>query len=112
MKSLAPFGKYLHNSILSGKSIGAAIIFMGNKAYKAARSLYPELPYTMYIPPLTSPFDYDWPVEGCKVYLCDCGYSKDSFIRFCALCFLSYDAKVVRYIGNGRILNFEKGISL
>ncbi len=111
MKQLAPFGEYLAKQIDKEGALGVAIIFMGQFAFERALGFQDILPYTLALPPNSSPARFDWPVKSCYVYLCDTGYADYSFVRFCALTLFGYGATEVRYISRNKIFTIEKGVS-
>lgn len=97
MKKLAPYGH-----LLSSPQI--VIIFMGLLSCERAASFQQHLPYTLCLPPNTSPTNFIWPINNSEVYLVDTSASSLSFIKFCVTCFFSYGAREVHYISS----NFEK----
>lgn len=111
IKSLAPCGHYLQSQIFRGSIQEVVIIFMGKFSLERSLDFQDVLPYTLCLPPSTSPADYIWPLTNSEVYLVDTGSSSFSFIRFCALCFFSYGAKLVRYISASQSFVIEKGLS-
>lgn len=105
MKKLAPYGKYLQ--ALNKRDL--AIIFIGQRAFMAAQDFQRVLPFTLCLPPRTSPLNYEWPIDGCHVYLVDTEQSQVSFIRFCALTFFGSGANKVTYISETQSFDIEKG---
>lgn len=102
----APFSERLSSNEV-------VIIFMGYNAQNRALGLRSHFPTTtLYLPERTSPMRYLWPLEGSYIYLCDTGWSSMSFVKFCAMTFLSYGAVVVEYISTSNVCKFEKGVSL
>lgn len=103
MKDLAPYGQYLFDH---PSSYQIAIIFMGYNGAWRAHSFQPDLPYTLYLPFKSSPYDFYWPLANCDVYLVDTGNSQNFFIKQCVLCFVNHGALNVMYISKDRVINF------
>ncbi len=111
MKRLAPFGDYLATQIDKNDAFKVAIIFIGQFSFERALQFQDRLPYTLALPPSSSPLHFEWPVKNCEIYLCDTGHSDISFVRFCSLIFFGYGAKLIRYISRKENVVIEKGVS-
>lgn len=97
-KPLAPFGEYLNLQILNGVTNEIVLIFMGINSYQRAADFQAILPYTLSLPPRTSPYRYNWSVNGYEVFLADTSRSNSDFVNECVVCFFTHGATRVTYI--------------
>lgn len=97
MKPIAPQGEWLKARTLANQK-EIALIFMGQKGQQRAQSFLPELPYTLYLPFRSSPYAYQWPVNGCETYLIDTDSSSSSFLNTFVVCLFKHGATQINYL--------------
>ena len=110
---LPPYGKYLYQLQLSQQlPENDVYIFMGSKCWQKTEIFTICRPSTMCLPQSIDPAHYDWPVANCDILLFDTSNSPEKLIIKFALCLLSQDANIVRYISKDFSLTvFEKDFS-
>lgn len=101
--------EYLKKQILAGEK-EIVPIFMGPRAQILFESLLPHIPTCTYLPQLSSPYEYIWPIHGCDIYLVDTGRSSKSFIKTCVLCFRQHGANEIVYICKSFVQKFKRNL--
>lgn len=83
-------------------------VWIGKFSYERHKEYLSIFKNSFWLPHLDSPKNYKWPVNNCEVYLIDCGKSQESFIKFCAKCFLSQGAHKVQCFFDKKVFVFNR----
>lgn len=94
---LPPYGKPLHELLLSGKKLDNSVYtFIGDKSWdKGQNSALIRPTRTLILPPNHSPFSYTWPVKGCEILLIETSQLVTEYIEMIVQVLFDYDADKV-----------------
>jgi hypothetical protein len=94
---LPPFGKPLKALLDEGKFPNNAVyLYTGNNAWRSGSNTVISRPNrTLILPPNESPFDYDWPVNGCDILLIETSKQSKDYRETLAMVLLSAGANKI-----------------
>lgn len=70
-KPLPPFGEAMRVLLQQGMKLNNNLfLYLGNRAWHAAKNAASNK-HVLALPPNHSPYEFDWPVQGCEVLAID-----------------------------------------
>lgn len=107
--AIPPYGSILRTKIANNDiPTNDVYLFVGNKSWQTAKDWQLQRPGSLVLPLNKSPFEYEWPVNGCDILICDTSESMQHIIEDLVVCLYSFGAKIVRFISHDYKLTIFK----